>query len=294
MEQEADVAERQHQKRSRTQAGWRFAIGAAAVPVLLWPGVAGAEAAAGCTAGTGPYQRQLEKHLLQTVNGHQSAADCEAIRQFQQRNDVRPADGYAGLATYRMMLVAEARKDPNAAKKCPVRSYKVACVDLTRQLVWVQKGRKVLFGPVPARTGKDGYETRSGWHRVYWRNRDHYSTIYNNAPMPFSQFFSGGQAFHGVYGDLFKGGSHGCVNLQYKDAQRLWKALQRKDAVYVWGVKAGTRRNIPAETAAPLTVGDPPPATKPTPPSAWDLTEDGVRGPAQPTPSPIPSVSAGT
>lgn len=241
---------------------WAVA-GAVALTAVVWPGAAGAGAASGCGAGTGPYQREMEEHLKRPVDGRQSTADCAAIRTFQQSAGVRPADGYAGLATYRMMLVAQARKNPNAAKKCPVRSYKVACVDLARQLVWVQQGRKVLYGPVPARSGRDGYETRTGWFRVYWRSIDHRSTIYDGAPMPFSQFFSGGQAFHGVYGDLFKGGSHGCVNLRYDDAKRLWKHLRLDDAVYAWGVKPGTWRTmvprpvpeVPDESRA----GDPPP-----------------------------------
>lgn len=57
--------------------------------------------------------------------------------------------------------------------------------------------------------GRDGYETRTGPFTVYWRDLDHYSDVYDNAPMPYSQFFSDGQAFHGTPGDLFTGGSHG-------------------------------------------------------------------------------------
>ncbi|MFC7221057.1 L,D-transpeptidase family protein [Streptomyces polyrhachis] len=215
------------------------ATGPGATPAAVAP------ATAKCTAGTGPYQREMERYLKRPADGHQSAADCEAIRAFQVRNKVAPATGYASLATYRMMLVEVARKNPNAAGNCPVRSYRVACVDLTRQIMWVQRGSAVVFSPVPVRTGKDDFETRLGWHTVYWRNRDHYSSIYDNAPMPYAQFFNGGQAFHGVYGDLFKGGSHGCVNLRYEDAARLWNVLREGDPVYVWGVKPGTNRSIP-------------------------------------------------
>lgn len=213
-----------------------------------------------CTTGTGPYQRELETHLRLPVDGRQSPADCAAIRAFQQANSLQPSDGYAGLATYRTMLVVEARPNPNAAGKCPVRSYVVACVDLDRQLLWVQKGNKVGYGPVPIRSGRDGAETRTGWHSVYWRDRDHYSDLYDNAPMPYSQFFDGGQAFHGTTSDLFLGGSHGCVNLRYADAERLWNVLQLDDAVYVWGVKPGTYRSRPAPVTPALPpAGDPPP-----------------------------------
>ena len=52
--------------------------------------------------------------------------------------------------------------------------------------------------------------------------RNHTSTLYNT-PMPFSQFFDRGEALHGVYGDIYESpGSHGCVNLKWMDAERLW------------------------------------------------------------------------
>ncbi|WP_415947408.1 L,D-transpeptidase [Streptomyces sp. KLOTTS4A1] len=46
--------------------------------------------------------------------------------------------------------------------------------------------------------------------------------------MPYAQFFSGGQAFHGRYATIYyEPGSHGCVNLSYRDAQGLWKVLRK-------------------------------------------------------------------
>ncbi|QFR02785.1 L,D-transpeptidase family protein [Streptomyces phaeolivaceus] len=216
--------------------GWTTAPAIASAPLASAP-------APECTARTGPYQWDLERHLKLVADGRQSTADCVAIRAFQQRAGVKPADGYAGLATYRTMLVVQARANPNAAGKCPVRTYQVTCVDLDRQLVWVQQGDRVIYRPVPARTGRDGQETRTGWHTVYWKNRDHHSDLYDNAPMPFAQFFNDGQAFHGVLDDLFRGGSHGCVNLRYADAERLWRIMHEGDEVYVWGVKPGTERS---------------------------------------------------
>ncbi|MGW6708998.1 L,D-transpeptidase family protein [Streptomyces sp. NPDC054956] len=194
-----------------------------------------------CTAGTGPYQRELEGHLRRAVDGVQDAGDCEAVRGFQRANGVRPADGYAGLVTYRTMVAVAARPDPNAAGGCPVRPHRVTCVDLERQLLWVQRGRTVVFPPVPVRTGRDDEETRPGWHEVYWRSKDHRSTLFDDAPMPWAQFFDEGQALHGRPGDLYAhGGSAGCVNLSVPDAERLWNLLTEGDAVYVWGTKPGT------------------------------------------------------
>lgn len=194
-----------------------------------------------CTARTGPYQRPMEEYLQRPVDGVQSVADCEAVRTFQTTHAIDPADGYAGLATYRMMVAVEARQFPNAEGECPVRNYRVTCVDLDRQLLWVQRNADVVFPPVPIRTGRDDEETRLGWHTVYWRSKDHVSTIYDSAPMPYAQFFDGGQALHGRLDDLYDGGgSAGCVNLRLDDAERLWNLLDLDDQLYIWGTKPGT------------------------------------------------------
>lgn len=193
-----------------------------------------------CTAPTGPYQKELELKLRLKADGKQSVADCVAIRRLQRQLNIVPADGRATARTHGLLLVREARANPNAAGRCPVRTFSVTCVDLPRQLLWVQVGRKVTFAPVPIRSGMRGLETRTGWHKVYWKHKNHFSTIYDNAPMPYSQFFSGGQALHGTYGDLFESGSGGCVNLYVGDAKRLWDKLGVGSMVYVWGAKPGT------------------------------------------------------
>lgn len=196
-------------------------------------------AAARCSTSTGPYQRQVERWLKLTVDGKQSAKDCRAIRAFQRKEGIRPDIGFAGPVTWARMRLISAGKKPNAAKKCPTRAYRLACVDLRRQLMWVQKGKKVVLGPVPIRSGRPGYETRVGWHKIYWKHKNHWSSIYET-PMPYSQFFNGGQAFHGIYGNIYnRPGSHGCVNLRIADARALWKTLHKGDRVYAWGSRQG-------------------------------------------------------
>ncbi|MFC8240933.1 L,D-transpeptidase family protein [Streptomyces chartreusis] len=189
-----------------------------------------------CSEETGLRQREVERWLKRPVDGEQSKGDCKAIRAFQKKYRIKPAIGYAGPVTWATMQLVGARKNPNAARKCPVRAYRVACVDLDRQIAWVQHGKGgVVFGPVPIRSGRTGYETRNGWHAVYWRHKNHVSTLYKS-PMPYSQFFSGGQAFHGVYGSLYTPvGSRGCVNMTLKDSRKLWGLLKKGDRVYVWG-----------------------------------------------------------
>lgn len=196
--------------------------------------------ATACTARTGPYQRQVERWLKLRVDGRQSGGDCAAVRAFQRRHGIKPDNGFAGPATWGTMRLISARKNPNSAHRCPVRSYRIACVDLKRQLTWVQKGKRVLWGPAPMRSGRAGYRTRTGWHRVYWKHRNHWSTIYHS-PMPYSQFFDRGEAFHAISGSIYDpNGSWGCVNLRLADARTLWRVLKKGDRVYVWGRRAGT------------------------------------------------------
>ncbi|NGO75802.1 L,D-transpeptidase family protein [Streptomyces sp. YC504] len=188
-----------------------------------------------CSKRTGPHQRRVEAWLKLKVDGKQSAKDCAAIRAFQRKQGIRPDIGFAGPVTWARMRWLSAVRDPKALKKCPARAYRIACVDLARQLMWVQKGGKVTFGPVAVRSGKRSTPTRTGWHKVFWKHKNHYSTLFRT-PMPYSQFFSGGQAFHAVYSSVYStSGSPGCVNLSHRDAKRLWNKLYKGDRVYIWG-----------------------------------------------------------
>lgn len=119
-------------------------------------------------------------------------------------------------------------------------SNPVVCVDQNAQRLWVMRGKSVVFGPVTVRTGRRGHLTRTGTFHIYWRHQHHWSTIYN-APMPFAQFFSGGEALHGVFGSLNQGpGSYGCVNLTVRDAARLWPLTRKGTLVEVWGHRPGS------------------------------------------------------
>ncbi|MFI9600397.1 L,D-transpeptidase family protein [Streptomyces sp. NPDC052043] len=212
-------------------------------PLTLALGTAPAQAAS-CTTQTGPNQKQVEKFLGRPVDGRQSAADCKAIRAFQNKHGITPNIGYAGPVTWGVMNLMNKQKavgkKPNKSGKCPVNKGRIACVDLTLQLSWIQDGGRLVYGPVPVRTGRKGYATRTGLKKIYWRHIDHYSTLYN-VPMPYSQFFDGGEAFHSVTLSMWNPpGSHGCVNMTKKDAKKYWSLLKKGNAVYVYGRKPGT------------------------------------------------------
>ncbi|GAA3374707.1 L,D-transpeptidase family protein [Streptomyces sannanensis] len=206
---------------------------------------AGTAQAATCTTGTGPYQKQVEKFLGLTVDGKQSVTDCKAVQAFQTKHQISPNSGYAGPVTWSVMDLMIKQKavgtNPNKDGKCPTDKGRIACVNLTLQLSWIQDGSKLIYGPVPVRTGRDGYETRTGLKKIYWRDIDHVSSLYNNVPMPYSQFFDGGQAFHSVDKSMWSPpGSHGCVNMTKTTAAKYWDLLRNGDDVFVYGRKPGT------------------------------------------------------
>ncbi|MFF0444985.1 L,D-transpeptidase [Streptomyces sp. NPDC004609] len=199
------------------------------------PATTTAARAEACSPDTGPYQSAAERHLGLPRDGTQSAADCTAIQTLQAAHGLDPANGYSGVETWRIIQYEQALAAPGSLTGCPYDGELVVCIDLTRQLLWVWDGNQVAFGPVPIRTGKAGYATRTGHHRIYDRVIDQWSDLYEG-PMPFSQFFNGGQALHASYRNIWEEpGSHGCVNLRYEDAKRLWRALRFDDLVYVWG-----------------------------------------------------------
>jgi len=83
----------------------------------------------------------------------------------------------------------------------------------------------------PVSTGGDGYDTPSGTFKPFRMEIDHYSDEYDNAPMPYSIFFTQtGNAIHGTYEqrNLSHAVSHGCVRLSVKNAATLWALVKRE------------------------------------------------------------------
>ncbi|AZK96106.1 MULTISPECIES: L,D-transpeptidase family protein [Streptomyces] len=229
--------------RTRRRAGVALGLAGMIVPLTMVMGTGTAQAAS-CSTKPGPYQKQVEKFLKLKVDGKQSSADCKAITAFQKKHWITPNNGVAGPVTWRTMSTMLAQKaagtNPNKAGACPTNKGRIACVDLTRQLSWIQDGKKLAYGPVPIRTGRDGAETRTGLKKIYWRNIDHFSSLYK-VPMPYAQFFDGGQAFHSVTKPIYSPpGSAGCVNMTPAAAKKYWTMLRNGDDVFVWGKKPGT------------------------------------------------------
>lgn len=78
-------------------------------------------------------------------------------------------------------------------------------------------------------TARRGYSTPSGNFRPYSLQTMHYSKKYDNSPMPYSIFFTGGFAIHGTphVGNLGRPASHGCVRLHPENARTLFGIVSR-------------------------------------------------------------------
>jgi hypothetical protein len=120
---------------------------------------------------------------------------------------------------------------PAAKSSSPCSPSAKACMDLSKQQAWLTDGAgHITYGPVPARGGAKGAKTPKGTFSVLWKDADHHSKEFNNAPMPYSVFFYPGDAFHGGNPAT---ASNGCIHLSLGAAQRFFSGLNTGDKVEV-------------------------------------------------------------
>jgi len=106
-----------------------------------------------------------------------------------------------------------------------------SCVELRTNRAWLIHDGRITRGPVGISHGGEGKETPVGTFQVQWKDQNHKSAEFNNAPMPFSVFFAqGGIAFH--EGNP-KSLSAGCVHLGHDDAIAWFDDLQVGDEVQI-------------------------------------------------------------
>lgn len=86
-------------------------------------------------------------------------------------------------------------------------------------------------------TGARGHTTPPGVFTPFFLSRYHRSSIYNNAPMPYSVFFNGNIAVHGTnqIRRLGRPASHGCVRLHPQNAKTFFNLVldRGRDAVSI-------------------------------------------------------------
>ncbi|MHA6796712.1 L,D-transpeptidase [Pseudonocardia bannensis] len=144
--------------------------------------------------------------------------------------------GLVGVGTLGSMGVGHAQGVPAGAEApmvegTPCTAAARACVDVDAKKAWLIDDGQVVRGPVRMSPGGPGHETPRGNFRVEWKNKNHRSAEFNNAPMPFAVFFAeGGIAFH--EGNLSTP-SAGCVRLGTEDAGAFYDFLQIDDRVQV-------------------------------------------------------------
>jgi hypothetical protein len=170
-----------------------------------------------------------------TPNGRFGRSTEAAVRTFQRQIGLTPT-GVVGYRTWQLLIKRTVRGRSAVPRACKGSGWH-ACYDRRWHQVNLYRDGTLLNSWL-VRGGSASTPTRTGTFRVYYRDVDHVSSTFDGAPMPYSQFFSGGQAVHGsrLMVDPFVGHSHGCVNFWTEDAQQLWRLTSTKRLwVHVYG-----------------------------------------------------------
>jgi hypothetical protein len=163
------------------------------------------------------------------VNGNFGKVTRKAVKKFQKKEGLRRS-GVAGHETWAHLIHDTIRKRGAIPRVCETKGWH-ACYDRSAHQVTLWHGGEMRNSWL-VRGGDSGVATRLGTKPVYLRDRDHVSRLFD-APMPYAQFFDGGQALHGsaYMIDPFVDHSHGCVNFYIEDARQLWKVTSSKPLV---------------------------------------------------------------
>jgi len=139
---------------------------------------------------------------------------------------------------------------PERAPSGPV----VIIVSVPEQRAYVYRNG-IRIGVTTISSGRRGYETPPGVYAILQKRREHYSNLYDDAPMPYMQRLTwDGVALHGgqVTG---KPASHGCVRLHPQNAEKLFGITRFGDSVVVANAKASPASLVHPAVLAPVTAG---------------------------------------
>lgn len=103
----------------------------------------------------------------------------------------------------------------------------VARVSISNQVMHVYHHGQLLY-EWPVSTARQGKVTPTGTWRPQVLSRNHRSSRYNNAPMPFAVFYSGHYAIHGTneVNRLGRPASAGCVRLLTENARMFFEMVR--------------------------------------------------------------------
>ncbi|WP_282687166.1 MULTISPECIES: L,D-transpeptidase family protein [unclassified Streptomyces] len=184
-------------------------------------------------------------HFGRNPTGYYGSVTTDAVRSFQARRSL-PVTGSTDEVTWQRLLAMT--RVPTAAELRPPTERPVAAPDErclkgrvlcisknSRTLAWMIDGKVV--SAMDVRFGSEYTPTREGVFEVFWKSRDHVSTLYDT-PMPYALFFSGGQAVHysaDFAANGYGGASHGCVNVRdKKKVAALFDQVRTGDKVVVY------------------------------------------------------------
>ncbi|NKY16703.1 L,D-transpeptidase family protein [Streptomyces somaliensis] len=185
--------------------------------------------------------RELQARLRQAGYFHRSptafygSLTARAVTGFQRARRL-PATGAVDGATWAELVGATRRPTPDELRPPTTNELdtpdprcttgRVLCISKeSRTLAWMIDGRVV--SAMDVRFGSVSTPTREGVFKVDRKERTWTSTLYDSE-MPYSMFFSRGQAVH-YSADFaargYDGGSHGCVNV--RDKARLARVFEQ-------------------------------------------------------------------
>lgn len=158
-----------------------------------------------------------------------------AVKRFQRQRGLR-VTGRVNARTWEPLIKRSLRGRGAVPAKCTSPGRHV-CYDRRWHQASLYRDGEMLNSWL-VRGGGSGTPTRTGDFQVQWRSKNHRSRTFGGAPMPYAQFFSGGQALHGSRNMMnpYVGHSHGCVNFWVEDARQLWRLTHDKVLhVHVYG-----------------------------------------------------------
>jgi peptidoglycan hydrolase-like protein with peptidoglycan-binding domain len=166
-----------------------------------------------------------------TGTGVFDAQTRKAYKSFQEKFGYWPTGVVTQKPALRLKKLYGNGNLPNACM-----SGRVLCIDKTQLVLRMMKnGKQQLVTDV--RFGAEQTPTRNGSFRVFSKVRYLISSL-AGTPMPYSLFFSGGQAVHfspGFRRDGYNGASLGCVNVRvYKDARMIYRSSPVGTKVFVY------------------------------------------------------------
>ncbi len=134
----------------------------------------------------------------------------------------KPAKSTRPAPRLPVLKAGEYRWWPELAPEGPM----VMVVSLPEQRLSVYRNG-VRIGVSTVSTGKRGYETQTGVFPILERQREHFSNLYDDAPMPFMLRLTwSGTALHAGRVPGYPA-SHGCIRLPAAFAEKLYDASRR-------------------------------------------------------------------